>query len=140
MLKRWISGVVAWLFCMVVGSIPAGAHDLPLDRMMNGLVKIESRQADFVVRVPLDLLLGVPFPLAGTTTTFQRPGPPSKPLSKLWRALSSCGRAMFVSCLRAPPASWLRSRIARSKTMIKRLRRWPSQWRRTPSSLFSRAI
>ena len=65
MLKRWISGVVAWLFCTVVGSIPAGAHDLPLDRMMNGFVKIESRQADFVVRVPLDLLLGVPFPLAG---------------------------------------------------------------------------
>ena len=64
MLKRWISGVVAWLFCTVVGSIPAGAHDLPLDRMMNGFVKIESRQADFVVRVPLDLLLGVPFPLA----------------------------------------------------------------------------
>jgi len=65
MLKRWISGVVAWLFCTVVGSITAGAHDLPLDRMMNGFVKIESRQADFVVRVPLDLLLGVPFPLAG---------------------------------------------------------------------------
>jgi len=32
--------------------------------MMNGFVKIESRQAEFVVRVPLDLLLGVPFPLA----------------------------------------------------------------------------
>jgi len=33
--------------------------------MMNGFVKIEPHQADFVVRVPLDLLLGVPFPLAG---------------------------------------------------------------------------
>ena len=33
--------------------------------MMNGFVKIEPRQADFVVRVPLDLLRGVPFPLAG---------------------------------------------------------------------------
>ena len=55
----------AWLLCTIVGSIPAGAHDLPLDRMMNGFVKIEPRQADFVVRVPLDLLLGVPFPLAG---------------------------------------------------------------------------
>jgi hypothetical protein len=65
MLKRWISGAAAWLFCTAVASIPAGAHDLPLDRMMNGFVKIEPRQADFVVRVPLDLLLGVPFPLAG---------------------------------------------------------------------------
>ena len=32
---------------------------------MNGFVKIAQRHADFVVRVPLDLLLGVPFPLAG---------------------------------------------------------------------------
>jgi HupE / UreJ protein len=64
-LKRWICSAAAWLFCTIVGSIPAGAHDLPLDRMMNGFVKIEPRQADFVVRVPLDLLLGVPFPLAG---------------------------------------------------------------------------
>jgi hypothetical protein len=31
--------------------------------MMNGFVKIEPKQANFVVRVPLDLLLGVPFPL-----------------------------------------------------------------------------
>src|SRR5260370_16752100 len=65
MLKRWICCSAAWLFCTIVGSIPASAHDLPLDRMMNGFVKIEPHQADFVVRVPLDLLLGVPFPLAG---------------------------------------------------------------------------
>ena len=32
---------------------------------MNAFVKIEPRQADFVVRVPLDLLRGVPFPLVG---------------------------------------------------------------------------
>ena len=65
MLKRWICCSAIWLFCAIIGSIPAGAHDLPLDRMMNGFVKIEPHQADFVVRVPLDLLLGVPFPLAG---------------------------------------------------------------------------
>ena len=65
MLKRWICCSAIWLFCAIAGSTPAGAHDLPLDRMMNGFVKIEPHQADFVVRVPLDLLLGVPFPLAG---------------------------------------------------------------------------
>ena len=65
MLKRWICCSAIWLFCAIIGSIPAGAHDLPLDRMMNGFVKIEPHQADFVVRVPLDLLLGVPFPPAG---------------------------------------------------------------------------
>jgi hypothetical protein len=65
MLKRWICYAAAWLLCISLGLLSANAHDLPLDRMMNGFVKIESRQADFVVRVPLDLLLGVPFPLAG---------------------------------------------------------------------------
>jgi hypothetical protein len=65
MLKRWISWVGAWLFCATFGLLPANAHDLPLDRVMNAFVKIGPRQADFVVRVPLDLLRGVPFPLAG---------------------------------------------------------------------------
>ena len=65
MLKSSICCPAVWLFCTIVSSIPAGAHDLPLDRMMNGFVKIEPHRADFVVRVPLDLLLGVPFPLAG---------------------------------------------------------------------------
>jgi len=65
MLKRWICCSAVWLLWTIVGSIPADAHDLPLDRMMNAFVKIEPRQADFVVRVPLDLLRGVPFPLTG---------------------------------------------------------------------------
>jgi HupE / UreJ protein len=56
--------VGAWLLCTSFCFLPANAHDLPLDRVMNGFVKIEPRQADFVVRVPLDLLRGVPFPLA----------------------------------------------------------------------------
>jgi HupE / UreJ protein len=65
MAKRWICCAGIWLFCATLGSIMADAHDLPVDRVMNGFVKIEPRQADFVVRIPLDLLLGVPFPLAG---------------------------------------------------------------------------
>jgi len=65
MLKRWICCAAAWLLCIPLGLLSANAHDLPLDRMMNGFVKIEPKQADFVVRVPLDLLLGVPFPLTG---------------------------------------------------------------------------
>jgi HupE / UreJ protein len=65
MLKRRISCAAAWLLCTALGVFSANAHDLPLDRMMNGFVKIEPKQADFVVRVPLDLLLGVPFPLTG---------------------------------------------------------------------------
>src|SRR5438105_454158 len=65
MLKRWICWTGAWLLCTIFGLPPANAHDLPLDRMMNAFVKVEPRQVDFVVRVPLDLLRGAPFPLAG---------------------------------------------------------------------------
>jgi hypothetical protein len=65
MFKRWMCCTGIWLFCATLGSITADAHDLPVDRIMNGFVKIEPRQTDFMVRVPLDLLLGVPFPLAG---------------------------------------------------------------------------
>jgi HupE / UreJ protein len=65
MLKRWIC-CAAVLLCHTALSLPlANAHDLPLDRIMNGFVKVEPRQLDFVVRVPLDLLRGAPFPLAG---------------------------------------------------------------------------
>jgi hypothetical protein len=65
MFKRWMCCTCIWLFCATLGSITADADDLPVDRIMNGFVKIEPRQTDFMVRVPLDLLLGVPFPLAG---------------------------------------------------------------------------
>jgi HupE / UreJ protein len=49
----------------VIGPFAANAHDLPLDRTMNGFVKIEPRQADLVIRVPLDLLRAIQFPLDG---------------------------------------------------------------------------
>jgi len=65
MLKRWICCAAVWLCHTALGLPLANAHDLPLDRMMNAFVTIELRQLDFVVRVPLDLLRGVPFPLAG---------------------------------------------------------------------------
>jgi HupE / UreJ protein len=65
MLKRWICCTAVWLCYTAFGLPPASAHDLPLDRMMNAFVKVEPRQVGFVVRVPLDLLRGAPFPLAG---------------------------------------------------------------------------
>src|SRR5690348_13572889 len=65
MLKRWICCAAVWLCYTALGLTAARAHDLPLDRIMNAFVRIEPRQLDFVVRVPLDLLRGVPFPLAG---------------------------------------------------------------------------
>lgn len=64
-LKRWMRCVAAWMLCVAFGSIPASAHDFPLDRVMNAFIKIEPHEADLVIRVPLDLLNGVPFPLVG---------------------------------------------------------------------------
>jgi HupE / UreJ protein len=54
--------VTAAVFCAALGSIPADAHDFPLDRVINAFVKIEPHQADLVVRVPLDLLASARFP------------------------------------------------------------------------------
>jgi hypothetical protein len=63
MLKCWIYRVAVALWSMTAFAAAADAHDLPLDRTMNGFVKIGPHQADLVVRVPLDLLVGVPFPV-----------------------------------------------------------------------------
>lgn len=62
-----VSVLSVWiLICMFFGLIPvANGHDLPLDRTMNAFIKFEAHQADLVVRIPLDLLHDVPFPLVG---------------------------------------------------------------------------
>jgi HupE / UreJ protein len=65
MLSRWIRFAAALILCATFGSVAAGAHELPLDRMINGFVKIDPHEAHLVIRVPLDLLRGVPLPLAG---------------------------------------------------------------------------
>jgi hypothetical protein len=75
MLKRWICCAAVWLCCAAVGWTSASAHDLPLDRVMNGFVKVGPRQLDFIFRVPLDLLRGVPFPLAGDHYKIEASGP-----------------------------------------------------------------
>src|SRR5271155_3024990 len=54
---------------------PVKAHDLPLDRMMNAFVKIEPHQADLVIRVPLDLLRNVEFPLENGNYNVGASGP-----------------------------------------------------------------
>jgi hypothetical protein len=48
---------------------------LPMNSIMNSFVKVGSKQADLVVRVPLDLLRGVPFPLQGSYYDVAASGP-----------------------------------------------------------------
>jgi hypothetical protein len=51
------------------------AHDLPTNTIMNAFVKIEPTQAHLVVRVPLDLLRGAPFPLKSGQYDLAASGP-----------------------------------------------------------------
>jgi hypothetical protein len=69
---RWLT---AWLVAFVFAATAADAHDLPLERVMNGFVKIEPQQADVVIRIPLDLLRNVSFPLKGDQYDIAAAGP-----------------------------------------------------------------
>jgi hypothetical protein len=81
---RWLA-LAAALVCTAAASLPARAHDLPLDRFMNGFVKIGPHQADLVVRVPLDLLRAIRFPVVHGNYDLGAAGPAIK---EALRALS----------------------------------------------------
>ncbi len=78
MLSRWMKVAAAWLLLAALPSVPASAHDLPLDRFMNGFVRIEPHQADLVMRIPLDLLRAVSFPIVGGHYDLATAGPAIK--------------------------------------------------------------
>ena len=55
-MNRWRFMVLLFL-TLALACSPVAAHDLPINSIMNAFVKIEPKQADLVVRVPLDLLV-----------------------------------------------------------------------------------
>src|ERR1700675_1207826 len=61
--SKRLQSIAAFFFTLVLVCSSVAAHDLPMNSIMNAFVKGEPRQMDFVVRVPLDLLRGVPFPV-----------------------------------------------------------------------------
>jgi len=63
MLSNRVRFTAALAFALVLNSALVAAHDLPTNTMINAFVKIEPKQADLVVRVPMDLLRGAPLPL-----------------------------------------------------------------------------
>jgi len=67
-------GSAVFLAATLAFSLARG-HDLPMNSIMNSFVKIDSKQADLVVRVPLDLLRGVPFPQKGPYYDVAASGP-----------------------------------------------------------------
>ncbi|HWE22366.1 MAG TPA: HupE/UreJ family protein, partial [Myxococcales bacterium] len=62
---RRLRSSAAIAFAVALASSSAAAHDLPANTMMNAFVKVEPRQVHLVVRIPLDLLRAVPFPMRG---------------------------------------------------------------------------
>ena len=78
MLERWWRGGVAVLIlaiCSAVAAPKAFAHDFPLHTVMNCFVKVDANHADLIIRVPLDMLYSVPFPLNGRRYDLGSSGP-----------------------------------------------------------------
>ena len=63
------------LALLLAGLGVARAHELPVNRMVNAFVRVQEHQADLIARVPMDLLRGVPFPLANGHYDLAKAGP-----------------------------------------------------------------
>jgi hypothetical protein len=76
MLKPWWRNIFAACGVCFALTVPnALAHDFPLHTVMNAFVKIESDHADLIIRVPLDMVHSVPFPLNGRQYNLQSSSP-----------------------------------------------------------------
>jgi hypothetical protein len=77
MMSRWARLAVALLFCVGFGSISAEAHDhdLPAAVVMDAFIKIDPDRAHLVIRVPLDLLRSLSFPVVNGDYDMTKVGP-----------------------------------------------------------------
>jgi HupE / UreJ protein len=65
-LRRVVGSVLAIAASLMLFSArPAAADAIPTNTIMNAFVKVEPKQIDLVVRIPVDLLRGMPFPQKG---------------------------------------------------------------------------
>jgi hypothetical protein len=76
--NRFRSAFALSLALLLPACLPVAAHDLPTQTIMNAFVKVEPHQLDLVVRVPLDLLRSVYFPLEGSQYNLAASGPPTQ--------------------------------------------------------------
>jgi hypothetical protein len=76
-MSRWARLVATLLFCMGFSSISTEAHqhDLPAAVVMNAFIKIDPDRAHLVIRVPLDLLRAVSFPVIDGEYDMAKVGP-----------------------------------------------------------------
>ncbi len=81
---------LAFTLALVLCLPEVSAHDLPLQTIVNAFVKIDQDQAHLVVRVPLDLLQSVPFPLKGNVYDLPRSS------AAMQEALSQIARGVAI--------------------------------------------
>jgi hypothetical protein len=81
---------LAALVCAALVSSRASAHDVPVRHVMNAFVKMEDREARLVIRVPLDVLAIVQFPVRGRELDIAAAGPAME------RALSGLGHDVSI--------------------------------------------
>ena len=67
--------IFASLNCALLAPRPAGSHEFALDSTMTAFVKIDDRQADLVIRVPLHLVRPAKFPLKDREIDLANAGP-----------------------------------------------------------------
>jgi len=68
MQKALVSAVIKWvmiLMLFVASAVPAVAHEIPTDVVIQTILKPDGRQLDFLVRVPLVAMRDVNFPESG---------------------------------------------------------------------------
>jgi hydrogenase/urease accessory protein HupE len=70
LLREYLSPALI-VFALAAGQLgfscsPAAADAMPTNTIMNSFVKVGSKQVDFIVRIPMDLLPGLPFPQKGS--------------------------------------------------------------------------
>ena len=101
MRKNRLWSMAALFLTLVLVCSSVAAHDLPMNSIMNAFVKVEPRQMDLVVRVPLDLLRGVPFPVKDA----QYDVAASEPAAQLALVLLEDGFVLLEDGVRLTPSS-----------------------------------
>jgi hypothetical protein len=96
-----LTGALALL--LIVACSLLTAHDLPVNTIINAFVKIEAQQAHLVVRVPLDLLRGAPFPVDAQTQQYDVAG--SGPATQTTLRLLAEGFIVLEDGVRLVPSS-----------------------------------
>ncbi len=75
MFRRGLTVGTILAFCAGLFLNSADAHDFPLHTVVTAFVKMEPRELHLVIRVPLDLLRSVPFPMEGHLYLLAASGP-----------------------------------------------------------------